>query len=295
MSEREQTAVVPPGGAPDRLDRWLPQLTDLSRTRARKVIDAGGVYVDGKRCRTQSRKIGPGTRLRAVWSDAPPRPVGEAPTLVFRDRDILVLDKPAGVACQATRTTVHGTVEQWAKSLRGVDYVALHHRLDRPARGLLVLGIARRANRELARAFAERIAVRRYRALLSGPVEGDAGTWQHRFVEEAGDRRAEPWTGEGAEMRSEWRVLERIGPKTLVDVRLHTGRTHQIRLQTAAAGAPVCGDRRYGHAEPGGLRLQAYVLELPHPVTGEPLSFTLDEPADWGLDALRSERAATEP
>lgn len=287
MSEREQTAIVPADGTPNRLDRWLPELTELSRTRARKVIDAGGVYVDGARCRTQSRTVGPGARLRAVWSDAPPRPPGDLPTLVFRDADILVLDKPPGVACQATRTSVHGTVEEWARSLPGVDYVALHHRLDRPARGLLVLGLARRANRELARAFADRVAVRRYRALLAGSLEGDSGTWQHRFAEEAGHRAAEPWTGEGLEMRSDWSVLERFEASTLVEVKLHTGRTHQIRLQTAAAGAPVVGDRRYGRAEPGGLRLQACSLELPHPVTGEDLVFALDPPPEWGLDALR--------
>ena len=295
MNEREQTVVVPPDGAPDRLDRWLPLLTELSRSRTRKVIDAGGAYIDGRRCRTQSRVVGPGARLRVVWSEAPVVPSGDEPAIVYRDSDILVLDKPPGVACQATRTSVHGTVEQWARGLPGVDYIALHHRLDRPARGLLVVGLAKRANRDLARAFSERTAVRRYRALLAGAVAGDAGTWQHRFVEADGDRRAEPWAEEGLEMRSEWRVLERFATQTLVEVRLHTGRTHQIRLQTVAAGTPVVGDRRYGHAEPGGLRLQAFALELRHPVHGETLSFELDPPPEWGLDALRSGAATSEP
>ena len=294
MSEHDQTAIVPAGSAPDRLDRWLPALTELSRTRARKAIDAGGVYVDGKRCRTQSRLVGPGCRLRVIWSDAPPASVGPEPVLVFRDPHLVIVDKPAGVPCQATRVSVHGTVERWVAGQPRVDYVALHHRLDRPAQGLLAVGVSRDANRGLARAFAERLAVRRYRALLAGALEGE-GVWEHRFVEEGSDRRAEPWEGEGVPMRSSWRAVERIGPHTLVEVRLETGRTHQIRLQAAAAGAPIVGDRRYGRAEPGGLRLQAFALDLPHPVTDEPLSFVLDPPGDWGLDALRSGAAASAP
>lgn len=281
MSEHEQTAVVPADGAPDRLDRWLPQLTTLSRTKARKVIDAGGVYVDGKRCRTQGRKVGPGARLRAVWSDRPPDPVIPI-RVVHRDADLVVIDKPPGVACQATRTTVHGTVERQVAQLPGIHYVALHHRLDRPARGLLAVAVSRRANAGLARAFSERLAVRRYRALLAGRLEGE-GTWEHRLVED-GDRRAEPWLGEGTLMRSRWRVLEQLGDQTLVEVVLETGRTHQIRVQTAAEGCPIVGDRRYGRAEPGGLRLQAFGLALEHPVSGEPLEFTLDVPDDWELE-----------
>jgi len=283
MAEHEQTAIVPAGSKPDRLDRWLPQLLDLSRTKARKIIDAGGVYVNGARCRTQSRQVGPGARLRAVWSDRPPPPLdGPEPTIVFQDPDLVIVDKPPGMACQATRTSVHGTVERWVAQLPGVDYVALHHRLDRPARGLLAVGTSKRANVGLARAFAERLAVRRYRALLAGALDG-SGLWEHGLIEEGRDRTAVPWTGEGTLMRARWEATQQVERATLVEVTLETGRTHQIRLQSAYEGTPIVGDRRYGHAEPGGLRLQAFALAMPHPVTGAPLDVSIPPPSDWGL------------
>ena len=287
MSGDEQSVVVPADGEPDRLDRWLPNLLGISRGAARRLIDAGGVYVDGARCRVQSRTVGPGARLRAVdgadraAKQARGKALREPPAVVFRDRSLLVVDKPAGMPSQASRSTVHGTVERWARDLDGVGYVALHHRLDTHARGLLALAIHRDANKGLAAAFRERTASRRYRAWVRGVVDGDEGNWHHGYHQEGRTRSAVPPREGLPDMRSSWRVAERGDDRTLLEVKLETGRTHQIRLQTAAAGHPILGDRWYGAGEPGGLRLQAFALELPHPVTGQPLSWELPPPADW--------------
>lgn len=279
----ERRARIPADADPDRLDRWLPRLAEVSRGEARRLIDAGGVYVDGRRVRTQSRTVGPGAELR--WLPGAHRVAeraqeGPKPSIVHRDRHLLVLDKPAGVPSHATRSTVRGTVERWAADLDGVSYVALHHRLDRDARGLLAVAIHRAANKGLARAFGERLAARRYRALVEGEVEDDEGVWHHALQERGRQRRAVPWRGRGKEMLADWRVVGRREGRTLLEVSLRTGRTHQIRLQAKAAGHPLVGDRLYGS---GGdvLHLQAFGLALPHPVTGEALSFELPAPEGW--------------
>jgi len=284
----ERTVQVPDDGRHDRLDRWLPSLLDVSRSEARRLIDAGGVYVDGKRCRVQSRPIGAGASIRCVMGAAvvanKARSAPE-PRIVYRDEVLLVVDKPAGVPSQATRATVQGTVERWASQLHGVSYVALHHRLDRDAQGLLALAVDRAANRGLAAAFGERTAIRRYRVMVGGEVEGDAGTWHHTLDERGRSRYAVEYVPDGGkEMLADWAVLGRAPGYTLLQVTLRTGRTHQIRLQSKAAGHMVVGDTLHGAGEPGGLRLQAFGLSLAHPVSGEPLSFELPIPPDWGIE-----------
>ncbi len=280
----ERTVQVPPDGEHDRLDRWIPTLLGVSRAEARRHIDSGGVYVDGKRCRVQSRPVGPGAELRCVMEAAAVAARasdGPEPTIVYRDEVLLVVDKPAGMPTQATRSSVMGTVERWASRLPGVDYVALHHRLDKDAQGLLALATDRSANRGLAAAFGERIARRRYRALVVGEVHGESGTWHHALIERGRTRTAEPAGRPGGkEMLADWAVLARLEGRTLLEVTLRTGRTHQIRLQSKAAGHPLVGDALYG-AGGGPLRLQAFALELPHPVRDELLSFELPAPADW--------------
>ncbi len=278
--------ILPADAAPDRLDRALAEAWGASRGAARRAIDAGGVYVDGTRCRSASRSVGPGARLE-VEPDAEEAAArgkeqiaASPPVLVYRDRHVVLVDKPPGVPVSATRQTVHGSVEGWIKD-QGFAYVALHHRLDREAQGLLVVAVHKAANQGLARAFQDRRARRTYRAVLLGRLEGQ-GIWEHDQVQRAGRRVAAPPGRGGQSMRSRWMALRPWGEDTLVRVELDTGRTHQIRLQAAAVGHPVVGDRLYGGAEAGGLRLQAARLELKHPVTGKPLVCDLPIPPSWG-------------
>ncbi len=291
--------TVSAGSASDRLDRVVAALWGESRGAARRAVEAGGVYVDGSRCRTASRAIGGGVRIevepRAEQAAARGRAILEAqpPRLIHRDRHVVLVDKPPGLPVSATRQTVHGTVEAWLGE-EGFGYVALHHRLDREAEGLLAVAVHKAANRGLARAFQERQARRTYRALLGGRLEGE-GTWRHDVVQRRGRRVAvEPGRG-GKSMVARWRALEPRGPDTLVEVELETGRTHQIRLQSAAVGHPVLGDRLYGGGERGGLRLQAARLELPHPVTGAVLVGSLPEPPSWRGQDQGPEDVAPEP
>ena len=279
---------IPAGGEVDRVDRWLARLAGISRGEARRLLDAGGVQVRGRRCRVASRKLGPGDSLSCRYDAARVAAAvaewqGPEPRILYRDQDIATLWKPPGVAVQATRSTVHGTLEQWLRSQPLVEYVAFHHRLDRDAQGLLVVALDRRSNKNLAAAFRERTATRRYRVLVEGEPEAEGGRWHHLQRKPGRKRIAVPWEqgAEGQEMIARWDLLERRGGSALIEVALETGRTHQVRLQCAAEGLPVRGDRLYGRRHAGGLHLQAYKLSLRHPVTGAERGWELDLPQEW--------------
>lgn len=176
---------------------------------------------------------------------------------VYRDKWVLVVDKPSGLPSQAPR----GGGDNLVDRLSAIEsYVALHHRLDTPASGLLALAVDKRANKGLAAAFRERTAERRYLVVVLGAVSG-IGEWTAPL--------------RGKEARTAWRALAQGGGMSVLEARLHTGRTHQIRLHAAGAGHPVIGDRRHGGAAGRvwpRLALHAWRLTLPHPRTREPLA-----------------------
>jgi 23S rRNA-/tRNA-specific pseudouridylate synthase len=188
--------------------------------------------------------------------------------VVFRDRWLLVVDKPVGLATQPTRS---GEANLFDQMRAREDYVALHHRLDRPASGLVLLAVHPDVNAPLTQAFREHAVEREYRAVLYGEVDG--GQWDQPL--------------EGRPARTQ---VVRLGQKagmTAAQLQLHTGRHHQIRQHAAMAGTPVVGDRRYG-GEAGRawprLALHACRLSLVHPITGVPLR--VDSPLPTDLEVL---------
>lgn len=267
--------AVVEGGEPLRLDQALARFCGLSRTRARAVIAAGGARVDGQRVRVASRTVAPGQRIeafpgaveRARTARSPGAP---EPRIVWSDRFLVAVSKPAGMPSQPTRETDAGTVEAFLKERFG--RVHLPHRLDTPASGLLVAAIHPAAAGPLQDLFTQRRAVRIYRVVVLGTPEPGEAELRHHLVVEDGRRRAvEPGTDPGGqEMALRYRVLDREGDRALLWVRLLTGRTHQIRLQMAAAGHPVLGDVLYGPPEGRAPRLALHAAELTfrHPVLG---------------------------
>ncbi len=186
----------------------------------------------------------------------------------YEDRWLLVVDKPSGLPTQRTRDGEPGLYDL----LRAAHpYLGLHHRLDRPASGLVLFTRHRDANAAVAAGFRDRRIARHYAAVLAGTTTG--GTW---------DR---PLDGQPA--RTEVTVLGGANGMAAVTCRLHTGRTHQIRRHAALAGTPIAGDRRHGgeasRAWPR-LALHARRLALDHPVTGERID--LESPLPEDLQAL---------
>lgn len=197
--------------------------------------------------------------------------------IIFRDQWLLVVDKPVGQLTQGTETEA-GLFE----ALQATEsYVGLQHRLDRPASGLVLFTVDRRANRGISEALQSHQIARTYLAVLSGQCK-DA-VWEQPVA-----RR---------EAKSEVRVLDFSGGVSRVEVALHTGRKHQIRVQAALNRTPVLGDRRYG-AEAGRmwprLALHARRLALRHPITAEALVFESPVPEDlaelWGDTAVGESR-----
>jgi 23S rRNA pseudouridine1911/1915/1917 synthase len=212
---------------------------------------------------------------------------GDGIEVVFSDESLVVVDKPAGLV---VHPAPGHRVETLVDALRGVvgggdpARPGIVHRLDRDTSGLMMVARSESAHRELARQVRRREVRREYVALVEGHLASRTGTIDapvgrdHRARERmtVGGRRPR-------EARTHFSVREVLPEDTLVDVRLETGRTHQIRTHFAAIGHPVSGDPRYGHAGRHGLArqfLHSAKLAFSHPISGEPLSFESPLPAD---------------
>lgn len=257
-------------GAPERLDKVVAALTGCSRGEARRLAEAGGVFVDGVRLRRLSALVPEGARVEvhggatAIEARAERREAeGEGPRVLL-DGPVAILWKPAGMPVEPTRQARAGTLLAWVEDVLGAKEAAFHQRLDREAQGLLPVVLDPRWNGRFARALREGRVGRRYRAWVEGAPGAGQGRWAH-LQERHGERRRALPTDLGDDalvarpdgMLSHYRV-ERVGADgALLTVELRTGRTHQIRLQAAAEGLPVRGDLRYGRPDPAGLHLVA--------------------------------------
>lgn len=184
---------------------------------------------------------------------------------VHRDRWLLAVDKPSGLPVQPDR---RGQANLYDLLAEREGYVGLHHRLDTPASGLVVLTLAREANPGVAALFSQRRARRGYRVVVLGDP-GEAGVWDGAL--------------DGQEARTHFERLATGRRTSVLRCWLETGRTHQIRRHAADAGHPVLGDRRHGGAAGRGwkrLALHAESLAFRHPMTGDELELAAPLPAD---------------
>jgi 23S rRNA pseudouridine1911/1915/1917 synthase len=306
-SPGQRRVPVPEGLDGERLDAALARMFGLSRTRAAELIGDGAVLVGG-RAAAKSDRVPAGE-----WLDVtlPPAPVAARPepvpglTVVFQDSDILVVDKPAGVAAHPTPGWTGPTVLQ---GLLAAGYTiatsgaaerqGIVHRLDANTTGVMVLACSERAYSSLKQAFRDREVDKRYHALVQGrpdPLRGtiDAPIARHP----SGDGRFAVING-GRPSVTHYDTLEAFRAASLAEIVLETGRTHQIRVHMSAIRHPCVGDRLYG-ADPvlaarlGLTRqwLHAVSLAFDHPAGGRRVEFSSAYPADLSraLDILRAE------
>ncbi|HZU71613.1 MAG TPA: RluA family pseudouridine synthase [Acidimicrobiales bacterium] len=299
--------VVPAALAGERVDRAVSLLTELSRTTASELVASGAVRVGGRTV-GRSHRLAEGDVLEVDLPGAaqPPQPdPGVVVEVVHEDQWLAVIDKPAGLvvhpgAGNRSGTLVNGLLARYPDLARvgEPDRPGVVHRLDKGTSGLLVVALRPEAHQALVAMMAERRVDRRYLSLVAGRVEAPEGVIDAPIGRSARQPTRMAVSGSGRSARTRYRVLERLDgppPRTLLECRLETGRTHQIRVHLAAIGHPVVGDDRYGsRSHSAGERpfLHAHQLGLVHPSTGAAMSWTSPLPPDLqaALDASRSSR-----
>lgn len=287
--------------AGSRLDAFLGRKEGVGgRSRAAALVKAGAVTVNGAE-RPKSYLVSEGqsvaVELPEVVSSAP-NPEAITVSVLYEDEWLVVVDKPTGMAVHPSRGHASGTLVNalLGRGITGGETFrpGVVHRLDKDTSGLLVVAKSSEVHRRLTAMMRQRDVVRRYLALVHGSFAVESGTIEAPIGRDLVRRKSMSVGGSAArEAVTHFQVLERLGDYTLVDVRLQTGRTHQIRVHFLAIGHPVAGDQTYARKDPLGLGrqfLHSYRLEFAHPVTGDHVCVESPLPADLAevLDRLRN-------
>jgi 23S rRNA pseudouridine1911/1915/1917 synthase len=305
--------VIPSGG--QRLDKALAEASGLSRERIKALLGEGRISLAGEKAVQPSLKPQAGTSFTIMVPQAAPasaEPQDIALTIVFEDEHLVAVDKPAGLVVHPAAGNLDGTLvnallHHCRGQLSGIGGVArpgIVHRIDKDTSGLLVVAKTDAAHEGLARQFADHSIERAYQAIVAGRPVPPAGTVRGSIARSPHDRKkmALVEDGRGKHAVTHFRTLEPLKDASLVECRLETGRTHQVRVHMSSIGHSLLGDPVYGRTPPRlrpllsaqGFRRQALhaaELGLDHPVTGERLHWRSELPADLRelLMALRAE------
>jgi 23S rRNA pseudouridine1911/1915/1917 synthase len=316
MSRGTLRVVVPEGSAGERLDAFLAALDgDRTRSSWKRIIEDGGVAVDGRRAAKAGLALKAGMAIEASLPDPPaPGLTGEAIpiSIVHEDDDVAVVMKPAGLVVHPghgarTGTLVHALLGRGMAlaAAGGAERPGIVHRLDKETSGLLIVAKTDAAHRALARMFARREIRKTYLAIVWGrprPAAGRIDAAIGRSRRERTKMTVDARNGRAA--TTIYRTVEALAGSAMVEIDLVTGRTHQIRVHFAARHHPVVGDTRYGGAPWKTVRdearrtllssfprlaLHAARLALDHPITGRPLALAAPLPPDVAAlaEALR--------
>ena len=290
--------LVNAADAGKRLDLLLhEQMPDVSRSRIQDWIRAGRVQVNATATRA-SYQVRAGDRITA--EPAAPPPLHAVPeeiplTVLYEDADLVAIDKPAGMVVHAgagvhSGTLVNALLHRF-EALSGVGGAlrpGIVHRLDRFTSGVLLVAKNDVAHQRLAAQFSGREVEKVYLALVHGAVRQDHGRIERPITRDPVHRtRMTARLDAGRAAWSEYRVLRRCGPFTLLEVRIGTGRTHQIRVHLSSIGHPVVGDTLYGApariegAPPlGRYFLHAHRIRFRHPLSGAEMTLVSPLPAE---------------
>jgi len=301
-----KTAVVPPEAAGWRLDRALAAvLPTLSRERLKALISQGHVSgCAGVPVRDPATKVAPGNAFEIVVPEPAPahnRAQDIPLTIMFEDEHLIVIDKPAGLVVHPAAgnfdgTLVNALLHHCAGSLSGIGGVerpGIVHRIDKDTSGLIVAAKTDPAHAGLAAQFAKHSIDRRYRAIVAGLPNPQAGTIDAPLARSAANRQKMAIVEHTRAKRAvtHYRLISPLNRAAMVECRLETGRTHQVRVHMASIGHPLLGDPVYGRARPEHRALlsrldfrrqalHAAHLGFTHPITSAPLAFSSEIPAD---------------
>ena len=285
-----------------RTDAFLASvIPDLSRSRIQSLIEGGHVTVCGSRLKKTGKKLKPGDRITV--SVPPPDPIDLVPEdiplkVVFEDEHIIIIHKEPGMVVHPGAGNLQGTLVNALLSrcsdLSGIGgklRPGIVHRLDKDTSGLIIAAKHDQAHQALARIFKKREIQKRYTAIVLGRLPDKKGIIDLPIARHPRQRtKMAVDQARGRMAVTEYRVLRQLGPAQLLELILHTGRTHQIRVHMSHIGHPLLGDTLYGGPKvirTGGLKvsitrqmLHAACLRFKHPVTGKELSVETPIPPD---------------
>ncbi len=300
-----------PEDAGNRLDAFLAlNLEGKTRSAVQKLMDQGKVLVNGKTGR-KNDKVKPGDSIQVEIPE--PEPLELLPQdipldIVYEDEHLLVVNKPKGMVVHPAPgnpdgTLVNALLYHCGESLSGINGVirpGIVHRIDKDTSGLLMVAKNDLAHQSLAAQIAAHTFTRMYNTVVYGNLKTDEGTISAPIARHPTDRKKMAVVPGGREAVTHYRVLERLPGFTLVECRLETGRTHQIRVHMAHIGHPVAGDPVYGPKKCitslNGQCLHARLLGFVHPATGEYMEFDSGLPPYFTdfLEKLRRKGGALE-
>lgn len=285
---------VEPDEAGERIDRWLSeQDEEFSRSRVQKLLKDGAVTVNGSAVKS-SYKVEDGDVIEAdvpepVETEIIPEDIPL--DILYEDEDVILVNKPKGMVVHPapghySGTLVNALMYHCKDQLSGINgelRPGIVHRIDRDTTGVLVICKNDQAHRSLAEQLKVHSINRRYYAIVSGNLKEDDGTVDSPISRHPTDRKKMCAGAKGGRNAvTHWHVLERFGRYTMIECKLETGRTHQIRVHMASIGHPILGDTVYGpekqpfHLE--GQTLHAGILGFIHPRTGEYVEFSAPLP-----------------
>ncbi len=289
-----------------RLDKALAEATDLSRARVQALIAEGHVTLDGSPASSPSAKVAAGSTFQIdvpAAADPVAQPQDIPLDVTFEDEHLIVINKPAGMVVHPAAgnpdgTLVNALLHHCRGQLSGIGGVArpgIVHRIDKDTSGLLVVAKSDAAHEGLARQFAEHTVHRRYLAICGGHPSEKEGTIAGRIGRSDANRKKmavlEKNSSRGKHAVTHYKMLKRFESAALIECRLETGRTHQVRVHCASIGHALLGDQLYGRT-PKPLKsllearkfarqaLHAAELGFEHPISGKNLRFCADLPED---------------
>ncbi len=299
------TITIEAEQAGERIDKALSSIqTDWSRSQVSNWLTDGHIKVNGDDVKAKY-KVKEGDIIEVSVpevEDLEIIPEDLNLDIVYEDADVLVVNKPRGMVVHpapghTTGTLVNGLMYH-CTDLSGINGVArpgIVHRIDKDTSGLLMVAKNDVAHASLVEQLVEKSVTRKYTALVHGHIAHDKGTIDAPIGRDSKDRQKQAVVDGGKHAVTHFQVIERFGDFSLVECRLETGRTHQIRVHMNYIGFPLAGDPKYGPRKTidfGGQVLHAGVLGFKHPVTGEYLEFSAELPEDFKalLEEMRSKK-----